>query len=140
MASNNESGSTNPTNQNSKKKMIAADNNTSVPTATRLGRDLAAETEPQISNAVALTGKRRRSSEAHDTRNDFIGITTDSSSHNGEISTNAAALPVYQGNGTLIVSQTLSNPTKLTAASRAVFSLESRIVGAASSAARNGTE
>ena len=140
MASNNESGSTNPTNQNSKKRMIAADNNTSVPTATRLGRDLAAETEPQISNAVALTGKRRRSSEAHDTRNDFIGITTDSSSHNGEISTNAAALPVYQGNGTLIVSQTLSNPTKLTAASRAVFSLESRIVGAASSAARNGTE
>ena len=140
MASNNESGSTNPTNQNSKKRMIAADNNTSVPTATRLGRDLAAETEPQISNAVALTGKRRRSSEAHDTRNDFIGITTDSSSHNGEISTNAAALPVYQGNGTLIVSQTLSNPTKLTAASRAVFSLESRIVGAASSAARSGTE
>ena len=140
MASNNEIGSTNPTNQNSKIKMIAADNNTSVPTATRLGRDLAAETEPQISNAVALTGKRRRSSEAHDTRNDFIGITTDSSSHNGEISTNAAALPVYQGNGTLIVSQTLSNPTKLTAASRAVFSLESRIVGAASSAARSGTE
>jgi hypothetical protein len=110
MASNDGSGSTNPTNKNTKKEKVA--DNSAVTAATNiaagLGRDSVAETEPPMLNAVVPTGKRRRSSEVNETRKDFIGQTD--SLQNGETGTNAAALSqsIYHGNGALIFTM-LSN-------------------------------
>ena len=95
MASNDGSVSTKPSNKNAKKKKAAP------------RRDSAVEVEPQLLTApLAPTGKRRRLSDAIETRRDFMG--QPDSSHNNEAGTNAvagadaAAQSAYRGNGTSI--------------------------------------
>jgi hypothetical protein len=131
MDSNDDSGSTNPTNQTTTNEKIAENVGIIAASSSKapLGRDSAAESEPRISNAVAVTGKRRRSSEANETRRDITGQTD--SLQNDDAGTNAAAaLPAYQGNGTFkqpICALTM-NLAQLTAPFYAVLSLEFRSV------------
>ena len=74
MASNEGSGSANPTNHNNTKdeniSSTAFNATVSIPTA-RLGEDI--ETEPQNSLRVVATGKRRRTSSAGSNRKDSNG-------------------------------------------------------------------